>query len=165
MLSQWLHEDRIVLGIEATQKEGALAEVLAHLPPSLMHGRKKSKVLDLILQREQFGTTASGEGAAFPHCRISGLEEPVILLGISKHGIDFNALDGAPVHFLCVMIFPESYSGTQKYLELLREAALIFRDRFVKERLKISESREEACEIFVREAGHLTQSVRLRHSA
>lgn len=165
MLPPLLHENHIILHLEAPNRETALIEMMAQLPQSEFASKKKVQAIELILQRERFGTTASGDGVAFPHCSIPDITEPVVALGISRKGVDYCALDGAPVFFLLMIIFPESYQGTQAYLDLLREAALIFRDRFLKERLKISQTREEAYEIFSREAGHLIQRPSLRTSA
>lgn len=157
MLPPLLHENYIILPLEAPNRETALVEMMAQLPSSEFPSKKKVQAIELILQRERFGTTASGDGVAFPHCAIAGIEEPLVALGISRKGIDYVALDGAPVYIVVMIIFPESYRGTQAYLDLLREAAMIFRDRFLRERLKITENREEAYEIFSREAGHLLQ--------
>ena len=103
---------------------------------------------------------------AFPHCFVKFFQEPLICIGISRKGITFPSLDGQPVHLILMMIFPETYRQNGTRLTIMKEAGLIFRDRFLRERLKISETPEEAYEIFVREATHLmTLTENLKHTA
>lgn len=155
MLQRLLHEESVKVHLEAPNREAALAELIAGIPSKEMRSKEKAEILELILQRERFGTTAIGEGVALPHCISSGLQDPLILLGISRKGISYPALDGQPVHFIFLILFPEKYLGRPECHQLLREAEAVFKDRFLKERLKISDSREEAYEIFAREAEHL----------
>jgi nitrogen PTS system EIIA component len=156
MLQRLLHEESITVHLEAPNREAALAEMIAGISSKMIPSRKKAQILELILQRERFGTTAIGEGVALPHCMAEGVEEPILLLGISRKGITYPSLDGQAVHFIFMMVLPEKYLGRPERVELIREAEAVFKDRFLKERLKISDSREEAYEIFVREAEHLT---------
>jgi mannitol/fructose-specific phosphotransferase system IIA component (Ntr-type) len=83
------------------------------------------------------------------------LAEPVVCMGISRKGISFPSLDGQPVHVVFLMIFPDSYRDNGIRPVLMKEMGIILRDRFLRERLKLSETPEEAFEIFIREAEHL----------
>lgn len=155
MLQRLLHEGSVKVHLEAPNREAALAEMIAGIPSQSLLARKKAQILELILQRERFGTTATGEGVALPHCVFGGIEDPILLLGISREGIVYPALDGQPVYFILMMVFPEKYLGRPERYQFLGEAEALFKDRFLKERLKICDSRHEAYEIFVREAEHL----------
>ncbi len=156
MLPYSLHEESILIHLEAPNREAALAEVIAKLPSFAIAPRKKAEILELVLQREMFGTTAVGDSIALPHCFFMDVEQPVSVLAISRKGIQFPSLDGSLVHVVFLTIFPESYRGSTEKFNFLKEAEMIFRDRFLRERLKISETPEEAYEIFVREAEHIT---------
>ncbi len=166
MLSQLLREELVFLHLEAPNQEAALAELVAHIPNSVLSNRHKSSTLEAVVQRETFGTTAIGDQMAFPHCFLKFIQEPILCIGISRKGIHFPSLDGQPVHLILMMIFPEAYRVNGTRLAIMKEAGLIFRDRFLRERLKISESSAEAYEIFVREAAHLTAlKENLKHTA
>jgi mannitol/fructose-specific phosphotransferase system IIA component (Ntr-type) len=156
MLPSLLREDSILLHLEAPNREAALAELIASLPVASFPNRHKASLLEVVLQRELFGTTAVGDQIALPHCFSNEVSEMVISLGISRKGIAFPSLDGQPVHLVLLTIFPESYRGNRLKADFLKEAETIFRDRFLRERLKIAETVEEAYEIFIREAEHLT---------
>ncbi len=60
-----------------------------------------------LLEREELGSTGIGGGIAFPHCRLAGLPEVVLAIGIHEQGVDFAALDGEPVNFFFLVVSPE----------------------------------------------------------
>lgn len=61
-----------------------------------------------LLEREKLGTTALGQGVAVPHCKIDGLAEVVVAVGLSRKGIDFDSDDGKPVRLLFLVISPSA---------------------------------------------------------
>ncbi len=90
-----LDEGLVLPRLEARDREGVLREMAAAL--AARHaGRLDADLLDKLLKREELGTTAIGKGVAVPHCRATGLASPVLLLGLSKDGVPFQAVDGKP---------------------------------------------------------------------
>ena len=79
-----------------------------------------------LLEREKLGTTALGKGVAVPHCKMGGLKEVVVALGLFPRGIDFEAGDGEPVRLLFLVISPRAAPADH-----LRSLAAI--SRWVKE--------------------------------
>lgn len=62
-----------------------------------------------LLEREKLGTTALGGGVAVPHCKIDGLDDVVVAVGLlGKRGIDFDSSDGKPVRLLFLVISPSA---------------------------------------------------------
>ena len=61
---------------------------------------------DRLLKRERDGCTGVGQGVAFPHCRVEGLNEVVVAVGLSPEGIDFGASDGIPITVLFLLLSP-----------------------------------------------------------
>ena len=59
---------------------------------------KEKELYERLLQREQLGSTAIGDGVAIPHCKLKGTKNPIILLALSKTGVDFHSLEGNPSH-------------------------------------------------------------------
>jgi mannitol/fructose-specific phosphotransferase system IIA component (Ntr-type) len=66
----------------------------------------KKQFLTGVLEREQKSSTGLGDGIAFPHGRINGLNKPIIALGIIPDGIDFDAHDGQLVKLVFLFLFP-----------------------------------------------------------
>ena len=153
-----LREDSVFLHLEAPGAEAALAEMVALLRAPEIHFKQKSGLLEFLLQRESLGTTAVGDGIALPHCIFPEVNAPFGCLGISRKGVPFPSLDGAPVFLILMTVFPEHGSGHAERFKILREAELFLKDPFARERLKISESPEEAYEMIVRESAYLASS-------
>ena len=65
--------------------------------------------------------TGVGKGVAIPHARLETLARPLVLLGISKPGIDWNAVDDQPAHLIFLILTPADDRDTQ--LEILSTIA------------------------------------------
>ena len=72
------------------------------------------------LAREEEGSTGVGNGVALPHAKSAGAERPMIAFARSRDGVEWNALDGEPVHLVFLISLPEERSG-EEHLELLAE--------------------------------------------
>jgi PTS system nitrogen regulatory IIA component len=79
-----------------------------------------------VLRRERIETTGIGRGVAIAHGKTSSIERIHVGLGLSEHGIDFDAPDGKPVHLLFVI-----GSSPFSQVDYLRALAAIM--RFIKE--------------------------------
>lgn len=123
MLEKLLQEDRIVLNMKAKTKEEVLQELLdaTGLPED-----KKGAVLEALLKRESIGSTGIGKGIAIPHTRSLILDKVYLVVGRSKEGVDFDALDGKPVHLFFLLCAPPQDIGTT-YLVILGKIAQIAR--------------------------------------
>ena len=78
-------------------------------------------------EREQITATGIGNGVALPHARVAGLSEPLVAVGLSEAGIDFDAPDGEPAHAIFLILTPREEPNAQ--LQLASELARKFRDR------------------------------------
>lgn len=61
-----------------------------------------------LREREQLSSTGIGAGIAIPHCKMPGLKQAVLAVGVAPQGIDFGAADGQPVRLFFAVISPES---------------------------------------------------------
>ena len=57
--------------------------------------------LSVLLDREGLGTTGIGDGVAIPHGKLPALSSIIVLVGRSRQGVDFEALDFKP----CTLFF------------------------------------------------------------
>ena len=84
-----LHEENIVIGLDASNCEGTLKKIVDALPAWNLQGIEKQKILELLILRERVGTTAIGHGIALPHCFSPEVLEPIMALGVSPDGIPY----------------------------------------------------------------------------
>ncbi len=104
-------------------------EVLAELASSLKEAGLISKVeeaVDVILERERLGSTGIGDGIAIPHGKMRGIDRILCAFGRSKEGVDFDAVDGKPVHILFLLLAPEDSAGL--HIQMLSRISRILRD-------------------------------------
>lgn len=87
-------------------------EVITELIDALIAGGAAAKSLrkDLIssiIEREKSGSTGFGKGVAVPHVKHEKLNQMAAAIGISQQGVDFNALDSAPVYTVVLLLSPQ----------------------------------------------------------
>jgi mannitol/fructose-specific phosphotransferase system IIA component (Ntr-type) len=138
-----LSEENIISGLDALDHEDALKKVVNALPDWSLPGNEKSKILELLLLREQIGTTAIGQGIALPHCFSPLVRKPLIAFAVSPEGISYPSLDGSLVHFIFLLILPSSETAERQKRQILQNIKWILCDRFMQERLKAAQTAAE----------------------
>jgi len=123
MIEKLLREDHVILDLKAKDKEGVLKEMVSVLK---LPKDKEDLLVSSLMQREKLGSTGIGKGIAIPHCRSVVVDNITLIVGISKEGVDFNALDGKPVH-LFFMLVATPMDPSMQYLTALGNIARIAR--------------------------------------
>lgn len=80
----------------------ALADRVAPYLP----GSGADELYRRLQEREQLGSTGIGDRVAIPHCKMEGLEEPVLAVAVVRGGIDFYAVDERAVHLFFLLVSP-----------------------------------------------------------
>ena len=88
-------------------------------------GLNTSEVEAAVWEREETLPTGIGNGVALPHARIEGISKPIVAIGISDSGIDFDAPDDKPAYVIFLILTPVDAPDTQ--LEITAELAKLFR--------------------------------------
>jgi mannitol/fructose-specific phosphotransferase system IIA component (Ntr-type) len=128
-LAEFFHESLCIFDLTATNKHGALTEMVSCIGEKLQF-KDKDLLLEMLINRESLGSTAIGKGVAFPHGRSLAIQELTVLFARSTAGIDFDALDSKPTHLFFLIIAPPQdrdnlYLQVLGHLvELIKSAAL-----------------------------------------
>ncbi|HMK65434.1 MAG TPA: PTS sugar transporter subunit IIA, partial [Thermodesulfobacteriota bacterium] len=142
LLSSLLSPGRIILWNQPISRTAALRQLVTAVSASAGLGRIES-ILEIVMKREEEGSTFFNEGAAFPHARISGLAEPVVALGLSKEGIS-DVKTEKPIAMVLLILSPAENPDIQvKILGLAGRAAL---NRSLTHSLSQARSPEEVLE-------------------
>ena len=104
------------------------------------------QALDIVMARERLGSTGIGHGVAIPHGRMNALEEPLIVVARHIQGIHFDAIDGAPVHLVVLLLVPSDED--RKHLELLAALARLLQSAEIRAALMSAESCDQILELF-----------------
>src|SRR3954452_16948660 len=146
-LASLLNAEQIIPEMTATERWPAIVELVDLL---VIQNRIKADGRDSILaslkQREETMSTGIGFGIAIPHCSSDKLNEVVAAFGRSTAGIEFDALDNAPVKFVVLFIVPKNQFQT--HLRTLASIAKFLNDRSIRESLANAQSAEEILAIF-----------------
>ena len=105
-ISDILSEEEILLEWKPDNKRGLLAMIASHVAEK--YNLDKSMIFEAILERENLGSTGYGHGVAFPHTRISDLQDVITLLIRLDQPIEYDAADGKPVDIIAFLISPEN---------------------------------------------------------
>lgn len=146
-LSNLLSEGQILPELKSEERWEAISE-LVDLLVSSEHicGEDRSSVLESIRQREQTMSTGIGLGIAIPHASSDKVTEVVAAFGRSPKGVDFEALDDKPVHFIVLFVVPKDQFQT--HLRTLAAIAKFLNDRSVRDELAAAGSAEDILTVF-----------------
>ena len=133
LLIDLLTPARTSVGVSATSKKRLLETLAASLADGQGEACERA-IFDSLFAREKLGSTGLGHGVAIPHGRTPGLNNAIGAFVRLSEGIDFGAIDGAPVDLVFAMAVPEHFS--HQHLVLLSQLAEMFGDAAFCQRLR-----------------------------
>jgi PTS system fructose-specific IIC component/PTS system nitrogen regulatory IIA component len=107
----------IKIGLEAEDKDEVFEEMTDLFCQTVKSGDRK-EILQAIWERESKMSTGIQKGIAIPHGKVESLQNVYGILGISKKGIEYEALDDQPVYLLFMVLAPKTDS--EEHLRLLK---------------------------------------------
>ncbi|MCB4755990.1 MAG: PTS sugar transporter subunit IIA [Elusimicrobia bacterium] len=134
----------VTLDVKGPAKKEAIQELC-----ELLFAKAKIKDVQIVkkalLEREALGSTGIGQGIAIPHGKSDGTETLVAALGVSKKGIDFESLDGEPVHLIFLLAGPPDSAGP--HLKALARISRLLKDKFFRQQLRDAKSVDEVLHV------------------
>lgn len=139
-----LSPEAVSVDLKSQGKREVLAEMCA-----LLGGVKKlsdpEKMVQVLMEREALGSTGIGQGVAIPHGKTAAVAGQVAAIGISKKGVNFESLDGEPVHIVFLLIAPPDAAGN--HLKALAKVSRLLKDKFFRQALRDAKNPEELLRI------------------
>jgi len=146
-LANLLTPDRIILEMSAGEHWPAIVELIDHLiAASSLESGLREEILAALKIREEQVSTGVGHGVAIPHAFSDKLDKVVAVFGKSKEGIDFEALDQKPVHFVILFLVPTK--DYHLHLQTLAAIAKMFTNIEIRRRLGEAAHHQEILDIF-----------------
>ena len=146
-LASLLSSEQIIPEMEATERWPAIVELIDLLvSQDRIAAASRESILAALKQREETMSTGIGFGIAIPHASSEDVTEVVAAFGRSTQGIEFDALDNAPVKFVVLFIVPKNQFQT--HLRTLASIAKFLNDRSVRESLASAGTKDEILAIF-----------------
>lgn len=146
-LAKLLSADHIILHMKAVEHWASIVELVGHLVTTgQLPEAQYQEMLQAFKAREESVSTGIGSGVAIPHAFSDHLEHVIAVFGRSSVGIDFEALDNAPVHFIVLFVVPRK--NYHLHLQTLAAIAKMFTNIGVLRQLAAAENHEEILAIF-----------------
>ena len=134
-IMEFLNERAIGCDLKAQTKDGIINELVELL---VRAGEVKEKdvhdIIAILKNREALGSTGIGQGVAIPHGKSNAVSHLIGAFGVSRAGVDFGSLDGAPAHLFFLLMAPEDSAGP--HLKALARISRLLKDRHFREGLK-----------------------------
>jgi nitrogen PTS system EIIA component len=147
-ISEFLSPPAVVPSLTAQTKGEVLVELsrsLAHADPSL----DPELLVEVLSEREMLGSTGIGEGVAIPHGKLAGIGQLKACFGVSRQGIDFDAIDGRKTHLFFALVAPENSAGL--HLKALARISRLFKNARFREAIFQARTGEEIFELISQE--------------
>jgi PTS system nitrogen regulatory IIA component len=130
-LREFFSEDVVKLGLEGTNKDAVLKEMIGLLK---LDEKSESILYKMLKRRENLGSTGIGKGIAIPHCRSLVVNRLRVAFGRKSEGLDFRAIDEQPVNNIFLIVAPPLEVSNQ-YLPVLGKIAQFSKEPDVPGRL------------------------------
>jgi PTS system nitrogen regulatory IIA component len=143
-----LSVDSIVPELKGRNKKQVLEELIDAVKLNKPH-IDRDRFMKVLLERERLGSTGIGDGIAIPHGKMSGISDLVLSFGRSSEGIDFESMDGKPVHLFFLLVAPEACAGV--HLRVLAKIARLLKNGTVRKRLAKVDNRDDIFSIIQQE--------------
>ena len=145
-IAEYLNEQLITF-LDVSNRNVAIDELINLLEQS---GKLPNKAAfrKAILDREEIVSTGIGMGVAVPHAKLKGFKQFFIVVGIQqKKGIDWNAIDKAPVRLVFLIAGPDDRQA--EYLQILSQLTMAVKDQNLRKELQHASSAQEVLDAFL----------------
>ena len=108
-LGDFVVSDAIIPDLKSTDRDGVIGEMVdALIAAGAATKSLRDELIKKIIEREKHGSTGFGKGVAVPHVKHPKLKKMAAGIAVSPQGVDFNALDKAPVYSIILLLSPEN---------------------------------------------------------
>lgn len=142
-----LQKESIISDLKSQDKKGILEELVA--PIAIITGINHKDLIQVLMDREQLGSTGIGGGIGIPHGKLKQLESLALGFGLSRKGVDFESMDNQPTHIFFLLVTPENSTGL--HLKMLARISRILKHDQFREKLLNAASSDEIFSIIKEE--------------
>lgn len=140
LLEEIIQPDCVLANAHARSKKHCL-EILSELLVRSNPDLASESIFEGLIERERLGCTSLAKGAAFPHCRVEGLDASTAALIKLSEPIDFDAPDGDPVDLVFGMMVPSELADSD-YADI-KAITAVLSDEGLRGRLRAANSSSE----------------------
>jgi len=135
----FIDSKNIITELKATDKKGVLEELT--LPVADITHIEHKELVRVLIEREHLGSTGIGNGIGIPHGKLKNLPSLILGVGISRKGVNFDAMDKKPTHIFFLLLTPDN--STDLHLKLLARISKILKEESFKSKILSSSDKDE----------------------
>ncbi len=139
-LKDLIHPGSVSLFLREGSKEDIIRQLVDSLPLAGDAERRRT-VLEAVLEREKVMSTGIGRGVALPHAKCDAVSGLMAAVGITKHGVPFDAIDGKPVRIFVLLV--SNPRTTTPHIQALAQLSRLLNDKARKDALEKATSVDE----------------------
>ncbi|MCF6228281.1 MAG: PTS sugar transporter subunit IIA [Planctomycetes bacterium] len=137
--------ERVILDLKSATKRDALVEIVENLGETDAI-TDANALKTAILEREEIMSTGVGLTIAAPHAKLSSVKAFTLGIARSKEGIDYDSLDGKPVHIIVTIAAPDNDQRT--YLSVLAGVMRVLKNEDKRKQILSASSGDEIINVF-----------------
>ncbi|MBT8082453.1 MAG: PTS sugar transporter subunit IIA [Gammaproteobacteria bacterium] len=146
LLQEIIKPDGVLCNAMARSKKHCL-EILSELLARRFPDVPSDDVFEALVERERLGCTSLNKGAAFPHCRVKGIDISTAVLIKLSEPVDFDSPDGEPVDIVFGMMLPTNIDEDDK--TDIRCVTAVLGDEALRARLRAMNSSKDLYEALI----------------
>lgn len=134
-IMDFLSKQAVLCELKTSKKEDVIKELVdALINAGEIEKRNRNKLIEALMDREELGSTAIGQGVAIPHAKSDCVGKLISAFGLSSKGVDFDSLDGEPVYILFLLVAPQDSAGP--HLKALARISRLLKDKYFRDNLR-----------------------------
>lgn len=138
-------KDELILFLNSSSRDETIASLIEPLGSHLEIAEPEA-FHQAILEREKLVSTGIGMGVALPHAKMDSLDHFFICIGILAKGVDWKAIDHAPVRLVFMIGGPDDKQT--EYLQILSSLTQFVKNEEIRKKLLTVNSKEAIIELF-----------------
>ncbi|WP_300462874.1 PTS sugar transporter subunit IIA [Desulfobacula sp.] len=144
-ISELINKNSIIGNLNARDKKGAIDELALSVSQTINTSAKD--IANVLMEREQLGSTGIGGGIAIPHGKLDAVDSIVVGFGRSQEGVEYESLDNKPVHIFFLLLTSEKSTGG--HLKVLAQISKLLKMDHFKEGLLTADSVDDIYDIIM----------------
>jgi len=133
-------DPKLITFLDADSRDSAMRTIVDLVAKESDHIDDAASFYQAIIDREKVVSTGVGMGVAVPHAKLATCHNFFVTIGILKKGVDWDAIDGAPVRLIFMIGGPDD--KPTEYLQILSTLTMAMKDE--ERRKKMLQSKDPA---------------------
>ena len=149
-IMDFLNRKGISVNLKSKDKDSVIKELVDLIVKTgKVRPKDKNALVKIIRDRESLGSTGIGQGIGIPHGKSQSVKELTGACAISKDGVNFDSLDGEPVHIFFLLLAPHQSAGP--HLKALARISRLLKDKYFRDMLKNAPTEKDLINIIAKE--------------